>query len=205
MRVIAGEWRGLHLAGPVGREARPTTDRVKESMFNLMGPRWSGGGAVDLFAGSGALGIEALSRGSDWAVFVDQSPRSMRLVAENLRRCRGTDRAETVVADWRVGWQRALRAARDRSSWIGWVFVDPPYARGLWPDVLAAIAQAELAAVHGVVCEHPRTVELPAEIGPLAQWKTRSYGDISLTLYHDARASAEGDVDDETRGVSRQL
>lgn len=185
MRVISGNWKGHRLEAPPGTTARPTTDRVKESMFNLMGPNWNGELAVDLFAGSGALGIEALSRGADHAVFVDKSSRSMGAVRTNLERLQAMSEASLLVADWETGWRRAVEGRRQ----VGWVFVDPPYAKHLWNPVLRAIAENGVRIVYGIVCEHPKDVALPKEVGSLQWSKERVYGDIAVTIYTDVRAT----------------
>ncbi|MCL6516437.1 16S rRNA (guanine(966)-N(2))-methyltransferase RsmD [Alicyclobacillus sp.] len=184
MRIIAGRWRGFRLTAPAGDVARPTTDRVKESLFNLMGWAWDGGIAVDLFAGSGALGLEALSRGADRAVLVDTHPRSIAAVRDNVRRLG----AEPWCEVWRMDWAQAWTRLAERSWDAGWVFVDPPYRLGLWPRVLQAIAQSPVSIRHGVVCEHPAQVALPEAVGRLERFKARAYGDIAISLYRDAGA-----------------
>lgn len=179
VRVIAGKWKGRPLAAPSGTVARPTTDRVKESMFSIMGITWSGGVAVDLFAGSGALGIEALSRGADEAAFIDTHHESLRAVRDNLSRCGALSQAHIWKADWRQGWDRVA------SHWdrVGWVFVDPPYAKNLWEPVLQVLAKSTVPIDDGVVCEHPREIVLPEQVGVLSVVKRKEYGDIALTLY----------------------
>lgn len=201
MRVISGKWKGLRLESPLGQEARPTTDRVKESMFHLMGVDWQGGVAVDLFAGSGALAIEALSRGAQWAVFIDKSPRSMSLVRKNLERCRANEYADTFIGTWARGWNHAIEFSRRKASDVGWVFVDPPYGLNLWETVLTEIGQAEVPVAFGVVCEHPKSVCLPGSVASLTQWKQRAYGDIALTLYRDDRVVCAGRIESMRGGA----
>lgn len=184
VRVIGGAKRGHRLDAPAGTLARPTTDRVKESMFNLMGPNWSGHVAIDLFAGSGALGIEALSRGATHAVFVDKSPKSMTTVRSNLTKLQLLGESTLLVADWQSGWKR-ISGSYDS---VGWVFIDPPYAKGLWDSVLQTIADSPVVVVHGIVCEHPKDVVLPERVQSLCRLKDRAYGDIAVTLYMDERA-----------------
>ncbi|MCL6632129.1 MAG: 16S rRNA (guanine(966)-N(2))-methyltransferase RsmD [Alicyclobacillus herbarius] len=176
MRIIAGQWRGLRLHSPPGTLARPTTDRVKESMFNLLGPFAGHEQVVDLFSGSGALGLEALSRGARHAVFVDKHPKSIATIRRNIAACAAEDRCTVWQMDWRAVWPR-LTGTR-----IDWVFVDPPYAHRLWVPVLSAAAQFQ-PGVDGLVCEHPKETELPAQVGPFCVWKTRAYGDIQVTIY----------------------
>ncbi|WP_026974774.1 16S rRNA (guanine(966)-N(2))-methyltransferase RsmD [Alicyclobacillus contaminans] len=186
MRVIAGAWKGMPLHAPRGTAARPTTDRVKESMFNLLGPHWSGRTAVDLFAGSGALGLEALSRGAESAIFVDPNPLSVQAILANIRRCKAEAQTQVWRMDWQTAWARVCAEAVD----VGWVFVDPPYAKQLWLPVLETVAKGTVPVLHGVVCEHPRTVSLPERVGPLERGKHRSYGDIAVSIYYDERENA---------------
>lgn len=178
LRVIAGLWRGHSLVAP-SKEARPTTDRVKESMFNLMGFSWRGTTAVDLFAGSGALGIEALSRGVSEAIFIDKSVHSLQAVSENLKRCHATELGRLVRLDWKRGWAHVQEMAVD----VGWVFVDPPYKLNLWNMVLEELGTGIVPILDGVVCEHPVAVVLPEQIGVLQKYKHKRYGDIGVTLY----------------------
>lgn len=212
MRIIAGQWRGVRLVAPAGEVARPTTDRVKESLFNLMGWSWEGGIAVDLFAGSGSLGLEALSRGADHAVLVDTHPRSLAAVRENVHRLRAEDRCSVWRLDWARAWERL-----ERLGWAaGWVFVDPPYRLGLWPRVLSVLADSPVPIRHGVACEHPGSVNLPDAVGRLRRVKHRVYGDIAISLYQShppsgpdgvgaADAVGKGGGVNDARGVSGQF
>jgi 16S rRNA (guanine966-N2)-methyltransferase len=188
VRIIAGEWKGMQLVAPKGQVARPTTDRVKESMFNLMGWNWADGVAVDLFAGSGALGLEALSRGAPAAVFADVHPASIAAIKANVQRCRAEDRVTILRQDWSAAWHHIAERVKD----VGWVFVDPPYQQNLWQDVLSVVCTGELKPRSGIVCEHPRTVVLPDRVGAYAVWKSRAYGDIAVTIYRmDASGGEE--------------
>lgn len=179
LRVIAGMWKGRGLKAPNKEVARPTTDRVKESMFNLMGLAWRGTTAVDLFAGSGALGIEALSRGVPNAVFIDRNAQSLQIVRDNLSRCQALDSSLLMRLDWKRGWERVIELNQD----IGWVFVDPPYKLNLWESVLVELGTGATPILDGVVCEHPRETDLPEQVGVLSKFKYREYGDIGVTLY----------------------
>lgn len=179
MRIIAGAWKGLSLAAPKGSVARPSTDRVKESMFNLLGIDWPEGAAVDLFAGSGALGLEALSRGAEHAYFTDTHAASLRAVAENVKRCRAEERVTVWRCDWGTGWSRVVSLGVP----VAWIFVDPPYAASLWDEVLTVIGQSPGGLTHGVVCEHPVHQTLADTYGCLEQRKNKRYGDIAVSLY----------------------
>jgi 16S rRNA (guanine966-N2)-methyltransferase len=181
VRIISGQWKGLRLVAPPGHIARPTTDRVKESIFNLMGFDWSGQTVVDLFAGSGALGLEALSRGADEAILVDKNKTSIRTVRENVEKCHAQERAQVWALDWSVAWHRISQLGAS----IGWVFVDPPYSLNLWESVLRVISQSELSIHFGIVCEHPKHIRLPDEQGTLHTVKQKCYGDICVTIYRD--------------------
>jgi 16S rRNA (guanine966-N2)-methyltransferase len=187
VRIIAGEWKGLQLVAPKGQVARPTTDRVKESMFNLMGWNWGGGAAVDLFAGSGALGLEALSRGATRALFADIHPASIAAIRSNVKRCRAEDRAIILRQDWLAAWHRIQETLPE----VGWVFVDPPYQLNLWNDVLAVVCTGNRKPQDGIVCEHPKTTVLPDRVGDYAVWKSRVYGDIVITIYRLNRGEGE--------------
>lgn len=161
MRVVAGAARGRRLVTPPGRDVRPTLDRVRESVFNALGSLDAVRGAtvVDLFAGSGALGIEALSRGAAHATFVDSSPRSIEAVRANLDTT-GLAAAATVVRRDAFDVLAAGAGAFGRS--VDLVLADPPYEFDRWAELLAALAPA-LAADAVVVVESDR--ELSDEVG----------------------------------------
>lgn len=176
MRVIAGQWRGRTLGAPSGRNTRPTTDRVKESMFNLI-PHRLEGTVIDLFAGSGALGIEALSRGAEVTIFVDKDPRAIRAIRENVSHLSNSP----AVWVWHMDWQMALKKLMETEQAIEWVFLDPPYALNLWQSVMESLSNVDVRG--GIVCEIPKTTELPMQIGRFVQFKYRIYGDIAICIY----------------------
>ncbi|QQE80754.1 16S rRNA (guanine(966)-N(2))-methyltransferase RsmD [Alicyclobacillus sp. SO9] len=181
MRIISGEWKGLRLQGPKGAQVRPTTDRVKEAMFNLMGSVHETLPVVDLFAGSGGLGLEALSRGAAHAVFVDKSGLSLKVLKENISRCGAESRSSVR----RMDWKEALSQLRTEHKRLGWVFVDPPYRMDLWESVLEFLQELGFEMVNGIVCEHGRQYQLPQVKGVYEMFKQRAYGDIVLTLYRE--------------------
>lgn len=176
MRVVAGTVRGRRLAGPTGDGLRPTGDRVRESIFNSLFSRGAVDGAVvlDLFAGTGALGIEALSRGAQRAVFVESSPVSAQLVRDNLATCGMTDRAEVVVADGPT-W-----LGSDRTPW-DLVLLDPPYGFADWSDLLGGgLARRLSDRLAGMV-----VLESDREIDPGPGWhveSVRSHGTTVVML-----------------------
>lgn len=181
LRVIAGEHRGRRLVTPPGRGTRPTSDRVRESLFNLLGTLPAGGRVLDLFAGSGALGIEALSRGASHAVFVESARPALRALRENLDALGLAPRATVVAAD-------AWTDAPATTGPFDLVLADPPYAEGLEERVVREGAR-RLAAGGVLAVEHPSSRPPPASPKGLSIWKAKRYGGTSLTLY--VRASEE--------------
>ena len=185
VRVIAGNHRGLRLATVSGQDVRPTSDRVRESLFGILGNRVVGAGVVDCFAGTGALGIEALSRGARRARFVEQDPRVLAILRENVKRLRPEPEAEIVRAD-------ALRPrdwAREGFP-ADLVFADPPYRRGLAESFLAALGLVPVVAPRGLVLiEHEQGVQ-PAH----PAWNVvdrRRYGDTAISMYAPRGAAGE--------------
>ncbi len=153
MRVIAGKYRGKRLLAPADKSVRPTTDRIKETVFNILCSRYGIGGSVlDLFCGSGALGIEALSRGAERAVFVDKSPQSVRLTYENLKGIR--EPVEVYTTDFKVALEKLTRP-------FALILIDPPYQDRLEGEALRRIAERNLLARDGVIfVEHSRENDL---------------------------------------------
>ena len=178
MRVITGSARGRRLRELEGQETRPTTDRVKEGIFNIIQFDIEGRRVLDLFAGTGQLGIEALSRGAESAVFVDQRRDAARLVRENLELTGFADRARVVNGD-------AFSYLAGEKTGFDIIFVDPPYAQGLWEKTLEEISRFDILRGHGIiVCECPMEHELPAQAGACLRHRTYRYGKIKITTYH---------------------
>jgi 16S rRNA (guanine966-N2)-methyltransferase len=180
MRVIGGSKRGFKLTSPPGIRVRPTADRVKEAMFNVLTPHIEGAIVLDLFAGTGALGIEALSRGATKAVFVDNHPRSVAIIRHNLAHCGFTEMGIVIRHD-------ALSFLRQFADKItepfNLVFMDPPYAWGKTDELLHLIGPFVLAPAGLVIVEHAFGENLPSVIGQLAQTDCRRYGDSELVFY----------------------
>lgn len=162
MRVIAGSARRLQLKAPEGMDTRPTTDRVKESLFNMLNPDLYDCAFLDLFSGSGAIGIEALSRGASRAVFADISPFCTDIIKQNLENTRLADRAEIIQSDVFT----AVRRLADRGDKFDIIFMDPPYAEGFYAPVLEEIRKAEILAADGyIVAECAKGYDFPAVDG----------------------------------------
>lgn len=176
MRVISGTARGLKLTSPDGLDTRPTLDRVKEALFSMLTPYVPRARVLDLFAGSGALGIEALSRGADEAVFVDNAAAAEAAVKGNLSKARLAERAVFVRADA----QGYLKGCRSGFSLI---LLDPPYAAGLYERVLALIAEKELLQSGGIIAvEWDGEVHIPQFPPCFERIKDRKYGRVHITL-----------------------
>ncbi|MDI3327113.1 MAG: 16S rRNA (guanine(966)-N(2))-methyltransferase RsmD [Alicyclobacillaceae bacterium] len=185
MRVIAGTLRGRILDSVPGRETRPTSDRVKEAMFSILGGYLAGGTVLDGFAGTGALGIEALSRGADRAVFVEKAPAALRVLRKNLAACRLEERSVVMPMDWSRALSRlASSLPRRDADLFRWVFLDPPYRLGGIPTYLEMLECYQLIAPDAVaVAETAADTELPERIGGWLRWKRARYGDTALTFY----------------------
>ncbi len=138
MRVVAGERKGMPLKAITGTTTRPTTDKVKESIFNIIGPFFDGGVVLDLFAGSGGLGIEALSRGASKGIFVEKDGRAFQILQENIKKCRYEDQTELFRTDA----TRAVKGLLKRDIQIDYLFVDPPYHKVDYYDFVETLVNA---------------------------------------------------------------
>jgi len=182
MRVIAGRWKGRRLKSPAGNEVRPTTGRVKEALFNILGPDVRGCLVLDLCCGAGGVGIEALSRGAAAAVFVDQSRKSLALVRENLATCGAQSESISLICADAVAWLSRWNPAQDQRPWV--LLADPPYrshaAGAIMKELERLVGDPGFRAV---IIEHgSSTPGLPeGKVGRLA-WFTRRYGESYLTL-----------------------
>lgn len=174
MRVITGTAKGRRLQEPKDASVRPTTDMVKEAIFSIIQFDVPGRRVLDLFAGTGQLGIEALSRGARECVFVDNSPASLALVRKNLETCRM--QAQVVRSD-------AL-AYLSRCGKFDLVLIDPPYGAGLYNDALNSLFVFDILNDGGIILvESPRNEPLPEAAAPYERGKSYHYGKISLTVY----------------------
>ncbi len=191
MRIITGSKRGKKLITLEGEQVRPTTDRVKESLFNILQFQLEGRRFLDLFAGSGQIGLEALSRGAALAVFVDASKDSIRVVEKNVQSTGLGDRSKVITADF----QSYLRGCRER---FDIAFLDPPYRMGLLEKALPLVAE-RMNPGGVILCEHPKDETLPESAGDFLQHKSYRYGKIMLTAY---RQPVEDEELEEETGSS---
>jgi len=177
MRIIAGRWKGTRLISPGGMKTRPTTDRVKESVFSILGRSVENARVLDLCAGTGNLGFEALSRGAESAVFVEKSAKALAIIRENSEKLR----AENVRV-LRGDAQRFVRNWDGKES-FSLIFFDPPYRGGLYRPVLEAIDHSQILCAEGlVVVEHGRDQGLAASYQSLAVIDSRRYGDTQISF-----------------------
>ncbi len=177
MRVISGKARGVQLKTPQGLQTRPTADRVKEALFSILQFDLPGKRILDLFGGTGQLGIEALSRGSVSAVFVDAGEDACKLIRENLRRTK-LEAAGTVV---RSDYLTYLNRCREHFDII---FLDPPYAEVFLENALKRIAEIDILQSGGIiVAERPAGKELSLDFPDFIRSKDYRYGQTVLTLY----------------------
>lgn len=178
MRVITGTARGRKLKDLPGRDTRPTTDKVKESIFNIVQFDVEGRRVLDLFAGTGQLGIEALSRGAERCVFVDASRAAAAVVKENVAAIGFEAQSRVVQSD-------ALSFLSSCREKFALAFLDPPYASNLLDEALTRIAEIDIMLENGIiVCESAVDKLLPTLPEPYKMGREYRYGKIKLTLYH---------------------
>ena len=180
MRVIAGSSRGRRLAEFKGRNIRPTPDRVREALFSILQSKlgnFDNLKVLDLFAGSGALAIESLSRGAAFACLVEKDTASIQVIRENLERCGMNAKAEVINND-------TLAALKNFQTSFDLVFLDPPYHKGLVEPALTMIADSGLLAEQGVLCVETGGDEtLPDTVGTLVRIDQRRYGSVVIHFY----------------------
>jgi len=185
MRVISGKAKGRRLIATKGGAIRPTADRIKESLFNILPRDFSGMKILELFAGTGNISIEALSRGAESALLVDASERSARIIRENLRRLELTDRAQM----WVMPVRRALNAVGRQGQKFDVIFLDPPYDQKLVGRSLELIASVDPVYPTGVVvAEHSVRETLKSSYRFLSLNDQRRYGDTLLSFFRHAAA-----------------
>lgn len=180
MRVITGKARGVQLKTPDGELTRPTADRVKEALFSIINFDIPGAKVLDLFGGTGQLGIEALSRGAEQAVFVDAREDACGLIRENLKRTKLSHQGNVVRCDY----LDYLKRCRERFDII---FLDPPYAEEFLENALRKITEIDILQSNGIiVTERPLGKELPYFFEGYERSKDYKYGKTLLTIYRKA-------------------
>ncbi|MBM6697958.1 16S rRNA (guanine(966)-N(2))-methyltransferase RsmD [Streptococcus alactolyticus] len=177
MRVVAGTFGGRPLKTLDGKITRPTTDKVKGAIFNMIGPYFDGGRVLDLFSGSGSLAIEAISRGMDEAVLVERNRQAQAIITENIKMTKAQNQFHLLKMD-------ANKAIGVLKGPFDLVLLDPPYAK---EDIIKNITDLEDAGLLSeevmIVCESDKAVDLPEEISHFGIWKQKTYGISKVTVY----------------------
>jgi 16S rRNA (guanine966-N2)-methyltransferase len=186
MRVIAGKYRSRVLKGPGSLKLRPTSDRLRETLFNVLGPAIADSYFVDVFAGTGAIGIEAISRGATESIFVESNVKAARLIRQNLESLK-IQNAELLQADAVIG----LEKIGTRHAVADFIFVDPPYENeDDYLRVLHFLDSSHLVAAHGVVIvEHYYKLDLPERFERLERSRLLEQGDAALSFFRLAAAA----------------
>ena len=177
MRIIAGEYKGRKLLSPNGQSIKPTGDKVKEAIFSMTAGYIEGAVVIDLFSGSGCLGLEAISRGAGICYFCDNSKDSIALIKKNIEICGATEKSRVLVGDFK----KTLLMIPEKANVI---FLDPPFEKGVFAACFESIHNAGVLAGGGiVVAEHGRRELLPGAFYNLGRLKEKKYGVVHVSLY----------------------
>ncbi len=188
MRVISGRYKGRQLKGPVGLEIRPTGDRLKETLFNILGTRVSGAVMLDVFGGTGAIGIEALSRGAQEVLFVETATAAKRLIQRNIKSC-GIQGGHRILAQDVFA---ALRALARQKITVDLAFFDPPYDFEPYEDLLEIAFDRQLLSPGGIaIVEHYRKAQLPETGKRYQRYRVVRQGDHCLSFFEYRRQGTE--------------
>lgn len=179
MRIITGEYGGRKLKAVPGNNTRPTTDKVKESIFNIIGPYFNGGACLDLFAGSGGLAIEAVSRGMDKAVLIDQDPLAIKTIKENISVTKEPGKFDVYRNDA----NRAIDLLKG-SRKFDLLFLDPPYAKQEIEEQIEKIIDSGLLNDEAIIiCEVDKRTHLKENIGTATAYRNEIYGASQIVMY----------------------
>lgn len=177
MRIIAGKYKGRRLEAPADYAIRPTTDKVKEALFSILTEKVWGSSVLDLFSGTGSLGLEALSRGAERCVFGDHSKESLRLIRTNIAHCKAQEGARVVPGDFR-------KTLVNLEGQFDIILLDPPYGRDFLLPAFELIGKQGLLSDEGViVAEHRKEEMLSETLYGFSRIKERKYGIIKLSIY----------------------
>ena len=180
MRVISGELKGRRLQTCREKFLRPTSEKVREAVFNILSPFLTGGLVLDLFAGTGSLGVEALSRGMDRTIFVENNPRVVAILKKNISNCGIENRAEVIS----LSTSRALKILKAHDERFKLIFLDPPYQENLAGKTLLEIGAAKVLTVDGIVTvEHSSKEVLESVYGNLRRDDQRKYGQTLVSFF----------------------
>ncbi|MDX9887672.1 MAG: 16S rRNA (guanine(966)-N(2))-methyltransferase RsmD [Anaerovoracaceae bacterium] len=177
MRIITGKYRGRRLETPRDYSVRPTSDRVKEAIFSMISQDIDQSIVLDLFAGTGSLGLEALSRGAKHCYFIDNERESIRLLKSNISYCKADNEATVFVGDFKYAMSKIKEA-------IDIAFLDPPYETKFLDEALEQVSRQGFMAPGGlVITEHGPKKIMPDSIGSLEKIKEKKYGQVHVTIY----------------------
>ena len=177
MKIVSGTYGGRPLTTLEGKTTRPTSDKVRGAMFNMIGPYFDGGRVLDLYAGSGGLSIEAVSRGMEQAVLVEKDRRAQGIIASNIQMTKESHKFQLLKME-------AHQALNQLQGTFDLIFLDPPYAKEqIVADIEALAERGLLGEEVMVVCETDKAVDLPEEIACLGIWKEKIYGISKVTVY----------------------
>lgn len=177
MKIVSGTYGGRPLKTLEGKTTRPTSDKVRGAMFNMIGPYFDGGRVLDLYAGSGGLSIEAVSRGMEQAVLVEKDRRAQAIIASNIQMTKESHKFQLLKME-------AHQALSQLQGTFDLVFLDPPYAKEQIVADIESLAERDLLGEEVmVVCETDKAVDLPEEIACLGIWKEKIYGISKVTVY----------------------
>ncbi len=180
MRVIGGALKGRHISTAKGTSIRPTTDKVREAVFSILAPSLKGGAVLDLFAGAGTLGIEAMSRGMDRVVFIEDSAQALAILKKNVAACKLERQVEII----KLPVSRGLRIVRLRKERFDLIFLDPPYRDRLVGKSLLEISEADIVAADGtIVAEHAVREVIDQRYGALLLDDQRQYGQTMISFF----------------------
>lgn len=181
MRIISGQYKGRRLQSISGTDVRPTADQVREALFNILSQNVSGSCVLDLFAGTGALGIEALSRGAQYAVFVDNASRPLTVLRKNLRNFGLLTQSQVIR--WDIS--KNLNSLKSFQNQFDLVFMDPPYHKGLVPVALCNLMRVQcLTPGATIVAEHERHCDITSPDASISVTDQRQYGQTALTFFY---------------------
>jgi 16S rRNA (guanine966-N2)-methyltransferase len=181
MRLTGGELKGRVLGTLKGWNIRPTSSKVRQAVFNIIGNDISGFHIVDFFAGTGIMGLEALSRGGECALFIDSSKRSLDLIKKNLEKCGYSSKGYVIKKDLREGIPHHDKL---KQGIIDLAFIDPPYGKDIIPGVLEAVAKSRIMARGScIVAESMKHDLLPQKVEDFNLVKTRLYGETKIDIY----------------------
>ncbi|AIQ35548.1 MULTISPECIES: 16S rRNA (guanine(966)-N(2))-methyltransferase RsmD [Paenibacillus] len=200
MRVVSGSAKGRPLKSVPGSGTRPTTDKVKEAVFSMIGPYFEGGAVLDLFAGTGGLGIEALSRGMESAVFVDMEPKSIDTIRANLK----ATNLEAKAQVYRNEAGRALSALEKRGRVFDLVFLDPPYRLKHGDELMLSMVEKGMLQEDAIiVLEHESNYAYPEDIPGFYRLRQAVYGETTISIYqYEANPSVDGETGEEVENES---